>query len=680
MSGLTKSKGLAFDSGGPSDYSELDNKPSINGVELDGDKSTEQLKIGIKTVTYVASDVSELPAVSAAGATALVISANRIGLFYIANSLTGYNWELNTDANSKQYVGKVILCTDTQEFYVCLSYSYGAGYTWIKGGGSLFDIKIMSQLLAENGFLKEKGWALLCKSTRQDLAKADVPTLYQDIKDKYDNADDSFITATDTSVGKVLYDDTDGRTYWFTWDSLNYSESMDMSNPHTLTLSEVNYYRYVLLGNNINLVFDEAEYMKTTVRVYDKSWNYIKSFNIDGRYFVKYQKTDNGLVAVAYDRDESLLQVLRVEDDVQADYSITPNIYGTYGLTPINIANKIYDNKIYITGRTKENIGLGAIFTLEIDINDFTSIHLYQSDDLGGGYTSAISNLLKYNNTWYIVYQTYVYSSSNLINWTQGQNLSDGCYCAYNYNNSNYYFVLSDKIVTTTDFSTYTDVTTYSANVSGFYFFFANTSTFFLSYISNGIVYGGTVKTVYTDTYSINGNTVEIDYYTKDGFKICLADGTNDTNLASVYDYMGYYNYYRLDITNETVSLPRNSNLYAMMYVGDNYQDTIDGITGNPTRLLPQAEIIEDDSTSVSLAVKGNKNYQLSASALTSLTISSCEDSQLRTTIRFTSGATPTTITDSASIDWVDGATPIPSASKKCLIFIWNKIGFYKEW
>jgi hypothetical protein len=117
-----------------------------------------------------------------------------------------------------------------------------------------------------------------------------------------------------------------------------------------------------------------------------------------------------------------------------------------------------------------------------------------------------------------------------------------------------------------------------------------------------------------------------------------------------------------------------------MIYVGDNYQDTLDGISGNATRLLPQTEVITDSSASVSLDVKGNKDYQLINSALTSLTIATCEDSQLGTTIRFNSGTTATTITDSASIDWVDSSAPIPSASKKCLIFIWNKIGFYKEW
>lgn len=85
-------------------------------------------------------------------------------------------------------------------------------------------------------------------------------------------------------------------------------------------------------------------------------------------------------------------------------------------------------------------------------------------------------------------------------------------------------------------------------------------------------------------------------------------------------------------------------------------------------------------SFSSSSKVKANTDYEFGE--LSSLTFgsSSVVDSNLGATIRFTSGATATTITDSASIDWSDGGTPIPSANKTCLIFIWNNIGFYKEW
>lgn len=78
--------------------------------------------------------------------------------------------------------------------------------------------------------------------------------------------------------------------------------------------------------------------------------------------------------------------------------------------------------------------------------------------------------------------------------------------------------------------------------------------------------------------------------------------------------------------------------------------------------------------------LKPNADYTFAA--LTTLTFDSAsvDSSPLGTTIRFNSGSTATTITDSAGITWADGSVPIPSANKTCLILIWKNIGFYKEW
>lgn len=67
---------------------------------------------------------------------------------------------------------------------------------------------------------------------------------------------------------------------------------------------------------------------------------------------------------------------------------------------------------------------------------------------------------------------------------------------------------------------------------------------------------------------------------------------------------------------------------------------------------------------------------------LTSLTFDtlSIDSSPLGTTIKFNSVSTATVITDNSGIDWTDGTIPSPSANKTCLILIFNKMGFYKEW
>lgn len=44
--------------GGTSDYDALENKPSINGVTLEGDLTTEDLNINIPIITYGTQDLT----------------------------------------------------------------------------------------------------------------------------------------------------------------------------------------------------------------------------------------------------------------------------------------------------------------------------------------------------------------------------------------------------------------------------------------------------------------------------------------------------------------------------------------------------------------------------------------------------------------------------------------------
>ena len=93
---------------------------------------------------------------------------------------------------------------------------------------------------------------------------------------------------------------------------------------------------------------------------------------------------------------------------------------------------------------------------------------------------------------------------------------------------------------------------------------------------------------------------------------------------------------------------------------------------------LPTTETITD--ASVSLALEANKNYVLTNTAITDITLSSCETSYQETTIQFTTGATAPSLTDSSGISWVDYSAPVLQANKTYIICIWNKKGFYKEY
>ena len=557
------------------------------------------------------------------------------------------------------------------------------------GGGSskgqMFDIKIMSQLVAE------KGWAFLCKNTRQDLAKADVPKLYEDIKDKYDNCDKGTqtitgITSFNSSLSMNSFTKAMNKYYIIGGDGLLYVAPDYTS---TSVLTKVNdYVTSCILGTEnflLQFTFNGEIYKLTdndTTEIYNFGFSfYGNNFNYkifeNEKYFILWNggentpSTANKTIFVVNDDGTLNTKVYNCDSAEQLCDIIKTNEY-YYILTRNGVYNiKVYkgasldnldlldtskwelllDNSAYYTRRQITMFYANGVFAIH-KIEDSYGVLLYSDDEFEHLYslpdTTYNLYIIQHNDELYYMKNDILYSIRlELIteSWTT-QNLTGGYLFSYYSQN---------------------DLLLIACQTSGYY---------------KGTIYSiEFVKKPYTDTYNINGNTVNITYYKYMDFKICTSDngGTNDTNLATVYSYMGYYNYYRLDTTNETVSLPRNNNLYSMMYVGDNYEDTVDGITGNTTRLLPQAEVIGDSSATVSLDIKGNKDYQLTASALTSLTISSCEDSALGTTIRFTSGATATTITDSASIDWVDG-TPEPSASKTCLIFIWNKVGFYREW
>ena len=61
-----------------------------------------------------------------------------------------------------------------------LRFSDGTEMTTLPVGANLFDIKMLAQAIAN------KGWFFMGRTTRQDLSKSNVPTIYNNIKTKYD--------------------------------------------------------------------------------------------------------------------------------------------------------------------------------------------------------------------------------------------------------------------------------------------------------------------------------------------------------------------------------------------------------------------------------------------------------------------------------------------------------------
>lgn len=95
-----------------------------------------------------------------------------------------------------------------------------------------------------------------------------------------------------------------------------------------------------------------------------------------------------------------------------------------------------------------------------------------------------------------------------------------------------------------------------------------------------------------------------------------------------------------------------------------------------------KAETITIDTASITISeIKANANYVFSNNAITDITLSGCETSFEETSIEFTTGATPPTVTDNSGITWMDNfdITNL-TANKSYLIVIFNKLGFVKEY
>ena len=588
----------------------------------------------------------------------------------------------------------------------------------IKDLANLYDIKYLSQAIAD------RGWAFMCHTTRQDLAKSDVPTLYNDIFNKYLNAEKTY---SDLTQGSDLKDNDN-----------NYN-TFDASSFGLCVFGNTTY--GIFINDYSGKIYYSSSYQTGA------TWALLS--DIDN--FTALFKAGNCIIALSSN------SVYKINPSTNTITKIGDNIDSDYGLSYRSVKFKLINGVVYIIKKSTSTDTSNIYKRIYYVADDTTTNTLSYI----GNYSRVVCDLEYINNNWYVLarnsYSFYVYKGPNLNSTTLTDTTAWELKLTYTnsgmerngelfYGNGRFavffkayqasynYIYTDDDFVTT---NTVTDVALGSDEFCELYFcnniFFSiyKPSTFPYLYSChidnintaenwtydtsitpdplesdsiliglfltdslqlmaiilpsgthrNFIYYRGYGNAVYTDNYNINETIVDIQYYKYNDFKICISDGgTNDANLETVYNYLGYLNYWLLDTANETITTQRNKQGFALMFVGDNFIDALENLPTTSTRILSQAQEIVDSSATVSLAVKGNVDYKLVNSALTSLTLNSYEDSALGTTIQFNSGATATTITDSTNIEWTDGAKPEPSASKTCLIFIWNNKGFYKEW
>ena len=567
-----------------------------------------------------------------------------------------------------------------------LRFSDGTEMTTVPQGNNLYDIKLLSQIIAD------KGWAFMCHTNRRDLSKSLVPTLYDDILFKYVNADKHYVTSetTNQNMTCVTYDKYTQK-YYYRLNEIGQqyyvytSNYPDLSNSTIALTSSEQLSSCLICGKNINIV---SSSINRLFHIYNKNWEFIKTFDkndimnnyVDLRCF----RAVNGAIILTFSREDNSngeCYVVKINDDLTANISYTENLFTTSRPLP-NSISEVINNKFYIT------VGRGFSITLvEIDINDLSNYTIKNQSDI-----NVYPDLTKYNFSEVVFYNDYfyitavnkIYKSQNLVNWTQvytatGNNwriIKDG----------NDYFIFGDGyILQTNNFTNFSTLLTFtfSSGMGEGVSNFCNVTDGVIIISSTGnpkfYLYSAPTIKVYTDTYTINGNSITIDYYKYNDFKICLSDGgTNDSNLETVYSYLGYLNYWIIDTANETIAIQRNSQPFACMFVGDDFQDDSLNLPTQSVRCLPQAEIIVDSSASITLDILAGKNYIFTNTDITDITFDSCQDSTVETTIQFVTGATAPTLTDNSNLSW-NGGVPTLNANKTYTMVIFNNKVFYEE-
>ena len=441
------------------------------------------------------------------------------------------------------------------------------------GGTELYDIKVLPQANAQ------EGWAYICKSSRQDLAKASVPTVYDDISVKYSGADtDGTFETTPTNIGNYCaYNGVqfanDGYLY------VTGGNSNDWKLKRTPISNLPNYDWEVVTTNDLegnaeghpyrvgtNIICCVEKGTNHTIRIYKKSdMSIIRETPLNnknhtvGIYLLKINGKDTFILSYGVTADGSTKYHIDMLEDVA-----NPTIVDC-GDSFSNFIKR----PVYIESENKLCFSMGSyIYKADTDFSNMTqkvygSAHLYRigstiiTSPTSTYPTKKYKRSLDNGETWADVSSGFIPNSS--ISYCDGE-----VYYSFNYNGKEVY-KSTDLLQFTLVFST---TETENKNAFG-----CNGKQ--LVYTAGyAIKYVGENKKIYTDDYTIEGNTVSINYYKNGDFKICVPDTTNDTNLESVYASVGHYDYFRLDTTNQTVSLPRKSDLYSVMFVDDNYQDT----------------------------------------------------------------------------------------------------------
>lgn len=565
---------------------------------------------------------------------------------------------------------------------------------------NLFDIKTISEPIIQ------KGWSCISYPTQNKLDKADVPTAYDFLKDRLDNADitisnwqslyfNNSIRSFIVDNNLLIFNRSNNNLYKCeignisdssTWTQINLSSRVGFDpnnedNYKMLITDKIVCFYLSEYNTNYNLLIILNRQTLEEVKIINNSTGSSPQYISLVKDYVYYTINNNTYrflnTTVANDINPELLVS---EQDIRLVFKFD----GTYyyyirregGYPRKWWVNKTVDFSTIIPIGRLSGYGPDAYkcnFTYDNNGNLYNLLpngQIRKSKNIetwsGYGTESWEDTTLDFTN-----YGSSYQASSDIANIFKNQNgfiieytLQDTGYCSLLYTTDMINFQSIKNKVSNNDIY-FTDTNGNYANYGGYTLYFSDPIA---------------VKTDYTDT--ING--IDIKYYKNGDWKICTPDIAvgNDDNLQDVFEFLGYLNYWWIDTANEQITLQRNSNMWTMMYVGDDYED--DSLpSGNATRLLPQKNYIEDTTKTNVLfdednIIQPNTDYVFGSLTSLEFDTDSYNKNQLETTIQFTAG-TGFTFTDNSGITWVDG-TPTFTIGKTYLVLIVNNLTFIREW
>lgn len=480
--------------------------------------------------------------------------------------------------------------------------------TAVSSGGSstLYDIKTLAQTIAD------KGWCNISK--KKVLPKTSNPTVYNDILNKYNNADIGNSTAM-SQVTSVCYPSrnyvdiindyaytfriTDNYTALAIYkcavtqlnDDNNWSLVVDIPKLHNgNTYQElINGY----FGTNVIIVrikyYDENN---NVIYVYDYNGNLIKSFIVNeildndtyglickmNNYFYFTQRVTDKTYNIDLCKIEDLASnTISIETvaNVPFDMKNIKYAFGKYwfGFNVDGYKNLLYcatDLTDYSTYQEKLNEGgTGDFCVFEDDI--------WQTIICNGAY-----GISKGSDDGGETFFDVGFTAKNFVSFTRQcffqKETNSKCFCFLNGKDSsnNDMLAIVETPFTNRPNAIYNSISSISVDINSFTYVGFN-DDYIIFRNAYDYCYFGVSQKVYTDTYNISGTSITISYYKNSLSQTKIVFGTSQNNdIDTVTEYLGYNPYFVLDTTtdSENVQLPINTNLWTYMFVGDDYIDT----------------------------------------------------------------------------------------------------------